>query len=58
MTLGMATVAGSVLLAYVSMLGGGDFAGHLVTASLLSAPAGLLIAKIMQPETEVPETGR
>ncbi len=57
MTVGMATVAGSVLLAYVGMLGGGDFAGHLVTASLLSAPAALLIAKIMIPETEQPVTG-
>jgi CNT family concentrative nucleoside transporter len=56
MTLGMATVAGSVLLAYVGMLGGGDYAGHLVTASLLSAPAGLLLAKVIVPETEVPET--
>jgi len=56
MTLGMATVAGSVLLAYVGMLGGGDYAGHLVTASLLSAPAGILIAKIMIPETETPDT--
>lgn len=56
MTLGMATVAGSVLLAYVSILGGGDFAGHLVTASLLSAPAGLLVAKIMEPEGDTPET--
>ena len=56
MTLGMATVAGSVLLAYVEMLGGGEFAGHLVTASLLSAPAGMLIAKVMIPETQVPET--
>lgn len=56
MTLGMATVAGSVLLAYVEMLGSGDFAGHLVTASLLSAPAGMLIAKVMLPETQVPET--
>jgi CNT family concentrative nucleoside transporter len=56
MTLGMATVAGSVLLAYVSILGGGDFAGHLVTASLLSAPAGLLIAKVMVPELEQPVT--
>jgi CNT family concentrative nucleoside transporter len=56
MTVGMATVAGSVLLAYVSILGGGDFAGHLVTASLLSAPAGLLMAKIIVPETGVPET--
>ena len=56
MTLGMGTVAGSILLAYVQVLGGGDFAGHLVTASLLSAPAGLLIAKVMVPETDTPET--
>jgi CNT family concentrative nucleoside transporter len=56
MTLGMATVAGSVLLAYVQILGGADYAGHLVTASLLSAPAGLLIAKIMIPETGTPVT--
>jgi CNT family concentrative nucleoside transporter len=56
MTLGMATVAGSVLLAYVGMLGGGDFAGHLATASLLSAPAGILIAKVMVPETGTPVT--
>ena len=58
MTVGMATVAGSVLLAYVGMLGGGDFAGHLVTASLLSAPAGILIAKLMIPETQTPATAR
>ena len=58
MSLGMATVAGSVLLSYVSILGGGDFAGHLVTASLLSAPAGLLIAKIMIPENERPVTSQ
>ena len=56
MTLGMATVAGSVLLAYVGMLGGGDYAGHLATASLLSAPAGILLAKVMIPETETPVT--
>jgi len=56
MTLGMATVAGSVLLAYVGILGGGQWAGHLVTASLLSAPAGLLLAKVMLPEREQPET--
>jgi CNT family concentrative nucleoside transporter len=56
MTLGMSTVAGSVLLAYVGMLGGAEYAGHLVTASLLSAPAGLLIAKTMIPETETPVT--
>jgi CNT family concentrative nucleoside transporter len=56
MATGMATVAGSVLLAYVQILGGGDFAGHLVTASLLSAPAAILLAKVMVPETEVPAT--
>lgn len=58
MTLGMSTVAGSVLLAYVQMLGAGDYAGHLATASLLSAPAGLLVAKVMIPESEEPETAR
>jgi CNT family concentrative nucleoside transporter len=55
MTMGMATVAGSVMLSYVGMLGG-DYAGHLATASLLSAPAGILISKVMIPETETPET--
>ncbi len=53
MTGGMATIAGSVLLAYVSM---GIDAGYLVTASFMSAPAALLVAKIMVPETETPET--
>jgi len=58
MTVGMSTVAGSVMLAYVAMLGGGEFAGHLATASLLSAPAGILVAKLMVPETGRPETAR
>ncbi len=56
MATGMATIAGSVLVAYAKMLGDGSFAGHLVTASLLSAPAGILIAKVMVPETEIPVT--
>lgn len=56
MTVGMASIAGSVLLVYVQMLGGGDWAGHLVTASFLSAPAGILISKVMIPERETPET--
>ena len=56
MTVGMSGAAGSVLVAYVGMLGGGDYAGHLATASLLSAPAGILVAKLMVPETELPET--
>jgi len=56
MTLGMSTIAGSVLLAYVTILGGGPFAGHLVVASLISAPAGVVVAKLMVPETGTPET--
>jgi CNT family concentrative nucleoside transporter len=56
MTVGMSTVAGSVLVAYAAMLGAG-YAGHLATASLISAPAGLLVAKLMEPELETPETG-
>ncbi|APZ96902.1 NupC/NupG family nucleoside CNT transporter [Fuerstiella marisgermanici] len=46
---GFATIAGGVLAAYVGM---GIDAGHLLTASVISAPAALMIAKIMQPETE------
>jgi len=56
MTTGMATIAGSVLVAYAKMLGEAQYAGHLVTASLLSAPAGVLIAKLMVPETGTPVT--
>lgn len=56
MVLGMSTIAGTVLVAYITLLGGGDFAGHLVVASLVSAPAAIVVAKIMLPETEVPET--
>ncbi len=46
---GFATIAGGVLAAYVGM---GIDAGHLMTASVISAPAALLIAKVMQPEVE------
>jgi CNT family concentrative nucleoside transporter len=59
MTAGMATIAGSVLVAYAKMLGGGHggvWAGHLVTASFMAAPAAVLLAKTMVPETAVPET--
>jgi CNT family concentrative nucleoside transporter len=56
MTAGMATIAGSVLVAYSKMLGGGDYPGHLVAASFLAAPAAVLVAKVMVPETETPET--
>jgi CNT family concentrative nucleoside transporter len=53
MTGGMATIAGGVLAAYVSF---GISAGHLLTASVMSAPAALLIAKVMLPESEKSET--
>ncbi len=53
MTGGFATVAGGVMAAYVSFLKDiPGIAGHLVTASLLSAPASLAISKLMFPETE------
>lgn len=55
MTLGMSTIAGSVLLAYAQILGNG-FGGHLVVASLISAPAALVVAKVMIPELDSPET--
>jgi CNT family concentrative nucleoside transporter len=53
MTAGLATVAGGVMAAYV---GFGISAGHLLTASVMNAPAALLMAKIMLPETEISET--
>lgn len=58
MTGGMATIAGSVMAAYVGLLKDSipNIGGHLLTASLLSAPAALMIAKIMVPETQTPET--
>ncbi|MEX2178739.1 MAG: nucleoside transporter C-terminal domain-containing protein [Gemmatimonadaceae bacterium] len=55
---GMATIAGAVLVAYIGMLGGPTdegrllFAKHLLTASVLSAPAAMLAAKMLEPETE------
>lgn len=58
MTGGFATVAGGVLAAYVGMLVGvfPDIAGHLMAASVMSAPAALVVAKIMVPETGTPKT--
>jgi len=59
MTGGMATIAGGVLAVYTSLGEGAgrlDMAGHLLTASVMSAPAALMLAKIMLPETEASET--
>ncbi|MCI4668788.1 MAG: hypothetical protein MRZ79_11680 [Bacteroidia bacterium] len=58
MTGGFATIAGGVFAAYVKFLGGGDpqqtadIAKHLITASVMSAPAAIVMAKILVPETE------
>ena len=58
MTGGMATVAGGVLAAYVGMLKDTfpGIAGHLMAASVMGAPAGVLFAKLIVPETEKPIT--
>lgn len=50
---GMATISGGMLAIYVSI---GADAGHLVAASIMAAPASLVVAKIFFPETEEPET--
>jgi CNT family concentrative nucleoside transporter len=53
---GFATIAGGVLAAYVAVLKGffPDIAGHLLAAAVMNAPAGLLLSKIIRPETETP----
>jgi CNT family concentrative nucleoside transporter len=58
LTAGMATVASNVLALYVFTLRGqfSTIAGHLISASLLSAPAALVISKIVMPETMRPKT--
>jgi concentrative nucleoside transporter, CNT family len=55
MTTGMSTIATGVMAVYAGMEG--LSAGHILTASVLGAPAGLLVGKIMFPETEPSETG-
>ena len=58
MTGGMATIAGGVFAAYIGFLGGTDtiaqelFAKHLLAASLISAPAAIVAAKLLYPEEE------
>lgn len=70
MTGGMATIAGGIMAAYIQMLGDSYataneltlevgrqlFAEQLLGASLMAAPAALVIAKILYPETKTPET--
>jgi CNT family concentrative nucleoside transporter len=58
MVAGFATTAGGVLAAYVAMLSSSvpGIAGHLLASSVMGAPASLVIAKLMLPESEQPET--
>lgn len=58
MTAGFATVAGGVLAVYIGMMVRyfPDVAGHMIAASVMSAPAALAVAKLMHPETGRPET--
>ncbi len=55
---GFATVAGGVMAAYVAMLSGSfpSIAGHLLAASIMAAPAGIVVSKLLVPETEEPVT--
>jgi CNT family concentrative nucleoside transporter len=57
MTCGMATIAGTVMVLYASVLNDvlPDALGHILTASIISAPAAIMIARLMVPET-APET--
>jgi CNT family concentrative nucleoside transporter len=55
MTAGFSTIATGVMAVYAGMEG--MSAGHILTASVLGAPAGLLMSKVMFPEMEVSETG-
>jgi len=59
MTCGMATIAGTVMVLYASILSKTipDIMGHLLVASIISVPASITVAKIMVPETGKPTTG-
>jgi CNT family concentrative nucleoside transporter len=59
---GMATVAGAVMAAYIGFLGGDDpeqklfYAKHLLAASVMAAPAAIVVSKILYPQTEAINT--
>ena len=54
MTSGMATIAGTVMVLYATILAGTipDIMGHLLTASIISAPAAVSVSKLMIPEAD------
>jgi CNT family concentrative nucleoside transporter len=60
MTAGMATIAGTVMVLYATILNKAvpGIMGHLLTASIISAPAAVTVAKMMVPETGEPSTGK
>jgi CNT family concentrative nucleoside transporter len=60
MTCGMATIAGTVMVLYASILSDKipDVMGHILTASIISVPAAITISKIMVPETGKPTSGK
>ncbi len=53
MTAGMAHISGSIMIAYIAF---GIEARHLLAAVIMTAPGTIMMAKLMEPETEVPET--
>ncbi|RLG30297.1 nucleoside:proton symporter [Methanosarcinales archaeon] len=59
MTSGMATIAGTVMVLYAAILSRviPGVMGHLLTASIISAPAAVTVSKLMIPETLAPSTG-
>jgi CNT family concentrative nucleoside transporter len=59
MTCGMATIAGTVMVLYASILGNTipDVMGHILTASIISVPAAVMMSKLMVPESGEPTSG-
>jgi len=60
MTAGMATIAGTVMVLYATILRDTipGIMGHLLTASIISAPAAITVSKLMVPQTGGPSSGR
>jgi CNT family concentrative nucleoside transporter len=58
LTVGMSTIASSMLAVYITILKGSfpNIAGHLVSASIMNVPAAIIMSKILCPETDTPET--
>ncbi len=59
MSTGMATIAGTMMVLYAGILGElmPNVLGHIITASIISVPAALMVARVMVPETSTPTPG-